>query len=371
MQEARQVRDFFIIKKTNLRCPTEGLVLMGMGADKVENVIISHMQYDHAGELIVKPTIPESNKSAELNAMKKTLRSLIYPYSKSEFFDHYEANSPLVTHDLGERIRELTELPFLHSLETLLASWPNKVDAYLPGIADEANSIEITPGEARQHFDHGMGLLFNDINRISPLLERWLESLKYELGLSSLTYARNLVYAIPAGQGTAPHFDQNINFVLQIHGTKKWWMAPNKEVEGPMSRHTIGLPMDPELGSYTERAMPEQFPDDAEEFVLHPGSLLFVPRGVWHKTEALTDALSLNFTFSAPTWIDILTTALRSRLAQSSDWRETANFGTDKERAHEATEKLDALLSELVQDLPNWHAANILEVTEAGQLPLE
>lgn len=302
--------------------------------------------------------------------MKNTLNSLIYPYSQSEFFDHYESNAPLVTHDLGATIRELRELPFLASLETLLASWPHQVDAYLPGIADEANSISISTEAARPHFEHGAGLLFNDINRLSPLLDRWLASLKYELGLSSLTYARNLVYAIPAGQGTAPHFDQNINFVLQIEGAKKWWLAPNHHVAGPMSRHTIGLPIDPELESYTERALPEQFPDHAAEFVLKPGSLLFIPRGVWHKTEALTDALSLNFTFSAPTWIDLFTTALRSRLTQSSEWRETANFVTDKVRVHEAIETFDALLSELAQDAPHWHARDILKVTEAGQWPL-
>ncbi len=314
---------------------------------------------------------PEITAPLELHTMKKSLQSLIYPYATSEFFEHYEGNTPLVIHDLGESIRELTALPFLASLETLLASWPKKVDAYLPGIADEDNAIAITTQEALTHFENGRGLLFNDINTIAPVLQRWLESLKYELGLSSLTYARNLVYATPAGQGTAPHFDQNINFVLQIHGTKKWWVAPNQHVEGPLSRYTIGLPIDPELGSYTKRAMPEQFPDNGAEFVLQPGSLLFVPRGAWHKTEALTDALSLNFTFSAPTWIDIVTATLRGRLAQSSEWRETANFVTDKERVHEAMEKLDALLSDLAQDIPNWTAADILGTTEAGQWPFE
>jgi 50S ribosomal protein L16 3-hydroxylase len=298
--------------------------------------------------------------------MKQLLKSLIHPYSKPEFFDRYERDIPLVVHDLGESIRELTDLPFLESLETLLASWPNKVDAYLPGIADEANSKEITRDEALEHFRNGAGMLFNDIHTISPLLETWLQSLKYELGLSALTHARNLVYALPAGNGTSPHFDQNMNLVLQIHGIKKWWVAPNEHVERPMSRHTIGLPVDPELEIYTERAMPEQFPDNAAEFVLEPGSLLFVPRGAWHKTEALTDALSLNFTFSPPTWIDILTAALRARLAQSNEWRETATFGADKDRAHEATAKLDALLSELARDVPNWNATDILEVTEAG-----
>ena len=32
-----------------LRTPAEGLALMGVDAAKVDNVIISHMHYDHAG----------------------------------------------------------------------------------------------------------------------------------------------------------------------------------------------------------------------------------------------------------------------------------------------------------------------------------
>ncbi len=298
--------------------------------------------------------------------MKQPLSALIRPHSKSDFFDHYESNTPLVVHELGDSIHELTALPFLESLETVLASWPKKVDAYLPGIADEGNSTEVTTEAALEHFNNGAGLLFNDINTISPVLQSWLESLKLELGLSTMTDARNLVYAIPAGKGTAAHFDQNINFVLQIHGTKRWWVAPNPHVENPMSRHTIGLAMDPELDSYAPTSMPDQLPENATEFVLKPGSLLFVPRGAWHRTEAITDALSLTFTFSAPTWIDILTAALRGRLAQSSEWRATANFVTDRERGDEARETLDALLFKLARDVPNWNASDILEATEAG-----
>jgi len=101
--------------------------------------------------------------------MQEPLIALMYPYSQSEFFDHYADNTPLVVHHVGERIRALTELPFLASLDTLLASWPHKVDAYLPGIADEANSIAIPTDEALTHFHKGAGLLFNDINRICRL----------------------------------------------------------------------------------------------------------------------------------------------------------------------------------------------------------
>ena len=121
--------------------------------------------------------------------------------------------------------------------------------------------------------------------------------------------------------------------------------------------------------SYAKDGMPEAFPDDGTEFTLGPGSMLFVPRGSWHRTEAISDAVSLNFTFTAPSWIDILTTALRGRLAQSSDWRETADFVTDDQYYTHAKEKFDSLLKDLANDVPSWNATDILSATEMGQFP--
>ena len=89
-----------------------------------------------------------------------------------------------------------------------------------------------------------------------------------------------------------------------------------------MTRFTMGLSMDVELESYATAPMPTQMPADTSEFTLDPGSMLFVPRGSWHSTQAVTDALALNFTFSAPTWIDIFTTVLRARLSHSPEWRD-------------------------------------------------
>jgi 50S ribosomal protein L16 3-hydroxylase len=78
---------------------------------------------------------------------------------------------------------------------------------------------------------------------------------------------------------------------------------------------------------------------------------------MWHATHASTDALSLNFTFSPPTWIDLFTAALRSRLALSSSWRETA------EPLSVAT--FEALVRELADDAGSWTAMDILAATES------
>jgi 50S ribosomal protein L16 3-hydroxylase len=102
--------------------------------------------------------------------------------------------------------------------------------------------------------------------------------------------------------------------------------------------------------------MPDAMPDDRVEVVLAPGSVLCVPRGTWHATHAHADALSLNFTFTAPTWIDLFTAALRSRLAQSAGWRATA--------APAEVATFEALLRGLADDAAGWTAADILAVTE-------
>ena len=265
----------------------------------------------------------------------------------------------------------LTQILCLQSLDALLGAFPYPIQAHLPDVSDESSSVDVSSGDARKLFANRMGLLFNRVQRISPLLTTWLQALQADLGLPAQTDARCLVYATPDGKGTAPHFDQNINFVLQLQGTKRWRLAPNPHVENPTQRYTLGQPLDPELAAYAELPLPKEMPADAQEIVLKPGSLLFVPRGFWHSTEAEGEALALNFTFNQPTWIDLFTAALRSRLALSADWRELADgvASRDPERRADAEQMLDALLVELTEDLPHWRAADILAATEGDAHP--
>lgn len=290
--------------------------------------------------------------------MKPSLAALIHPHAPAALLASLRADQPFVVHDLAAIAETLTQaLPGLRSLTTLLDAWPNPVQVHLPEVADEASSIDVSPAHARKLFATGMGLLFNDVHTRSPPLTRWLAAIARDLGLSALTQGRCLVYATAAGKGTAPHFDQNLNFVLQLHGTKEWRLAPNHHVERPLTRHTIGQPIDPELATYTRAPMPAQMPADPRSIVLRPGSLLFVPRGMWHATTAETDALSLNFTYTAPTWLDLLSAALRSRLILSSAWRETATAASAGNFAE--------LLHELADDAQHWDAAELLAVTES------
>jgi 50S ribosomal protein L16 3-hydroxylase len=298
--------------------------------------------------------------------LKPGLSALVHPMTAETFIESKWPRQPYVIHDLHETVAALTELPFLESVDALLNAWPHPIQVHLPDVADEASAIDANASDAKKLFSNSMALLFNNVQRISPVLQDWLKAIHQDLGLPTMTYSRCMVYATPDGKGTAPHFDQNVNFILQLTGTKTWWLAPNSHVENPSQRHTAGLDTDPELAAYLDEPLPTQMPEKRKKVVLKPGSLLFVPQGYWHSTEAKGEALSLNFTFSQPSFVDLFTTALRSRLLLSPEWRELADGVTSNhaDRRAIAEQKFDFLLMELVQDLPNWNAADILGATE-------
>jgi len=309
--------------------------------------------------------------SPEWGFQMRGLNALLFPITSEEFIRKNWPVMPLAVHGKRDSIRELLDLPLLGSLEELLQIWPRAVQVHLPDLADEASAVDAAPSDARKLFRNKMGLLFNNVHDLSPELQGWLKAISFDLGLPTMTHSRCMVYATPDGKGTAAHFDQNINFVVQLYGTKKWRLAPNENVQNPTVRHTLGQPLDPELAGYLDTEIPLRMPHATHEIDLQPGSVLFVPRGYWHSTEASGEALALNFTFNQPTWIDLLSAALRSRLALSPEWRELADGVASHSlpRRQQAAERFDLLLHELTYDLPNWKAADILAATEGYEAP--
>lgn len=54
-------------KRTFVRCPSNGLAALGVTPDKVETVILSHLHYDHAGNLDLFPNAEFVVQDAEMN----------------------------------------------------------------------------------------------------------------------------------------------------------------------------------------------------------------------------------------------------------------------------------------------------------------
>ena len=273
-----------------------------------------------------------------------TLEQMFTGHSTESFLARHWPDQHLVCHGAPERLGPLIELPEFSGLAVLLGSYRDQVRVALPDKRDEHSSLKVDGVTAAALHGSGMALILNGVERFLPLVSDWLNALRLELGLPPGCEPRSIVYVTPSGAGNSPHFDANANFVMQLRGTKRWHLAPNTHVPHPTDRWAMNeATTSEELRGYVTGPLPTTMPGDAEVIDLHPGSVLFVPRGYWHATESDEDTLSLNFTFGQPTWADVVLSALRRKLLRHDSWRQLARASEP-----ELTEKLAALHAEVL-----------------------
>ncbi|MNJ96741.1 50S ribosomal protein L16 arginine hydroxylase [compost metagenome] len=302
--------------------------------------------------------------------MKKTgLAELIAPLTTEDFFNSYWPYEPLFIPAMENKLKAIFELTQLQDLEALVAARQLKVRACLPDFDDEYSSIHLDPKDALKAYRNNMTLVFDQMQTQHSVIAATLKNIRMDLGLvtggeeNNLCRARSIAYATPGGCGTRLHFDANANFVIQIKGSKRWRLAPNESVDCPTERFTTGSEeMPAALEKQCHAPLLDVLPEDSLEILMEPGCVLFVPRGYWHETMTDEDSLSLNFTFSQPTWADVFTKSLQEVLLQSPEWRELADGleGNDQNRKEQAITRFEFLVKNLAEQLPDISGRQLL-----------
>ncbi|WP_240439427.1 cupin domain-containing protein [Streptomyces europaeiscabiei] len=139
------------------------------------------------------------------------------------------------------------------------------------------------PAELHARLAEGASLVIDAVDELHPPighsameLEQWLHA-----GVQTNLYA-----SFTAREGFGIHWDDHDVIVIQIDGTKRW------KLYGP----TRTAPM------YKDTDEPEPPPEEpAEELVLRPGDVLYLPRGWWHSVAASEGEHSLHLTFGIQT----------------------------------------------------------------------
>jgi ribosomal protein L16 Arg81 hydroxylase len=133
------------------------------------------------------------------------------------------------------------------------------------------------------------------------------------------------VFISPREEGLDWHFDAHDVFILQLRGAKRWWVAPNRHLTLPVDQqfspgtrpslsHLAAAP-----GGLPEGPPPDE---DVEAIDLVPGSVLYVPRGTWHRTGSLDDlSQSVSVASHAPIVADVVLAQLRAVLLQEEAFR--------------------------------------------------
>jgi len=119
------------------------------------------------------------------------------------------------------------------------------------------------------------------------------------------------VYLTPPGtQGFAPHWDDVEVFMCQLEGSKRWRLYGPREEGERLPRTSSGNFAEEEVGS------------PILETVLHPGDLLYLPRGTIHQGNCLPEEHSLHVTISCyqlNSWSDLLEKLVPAALARAAE----------------------------------------------------
>ena len=116
----------------------------------------------------------------------------------------------------------------------------------------------------------------------------------------------------------------------------------------------------PDLRLYAHDGLPTRMPAEAEEYVLTPGSVLYVPRGFWHETESDEASISLHVHHIPVPWVDAVLVTLRAKLLRDPAWRAGAHDLWDTSRRSHTAATADRLLDALAAAVDGLTADDVL-----------
>jgi len=253
-------------------------------------------------------------------ANKSLLAALLTLNDAEEFLTRYWPKRPFVTQSDPARWPAVLRGEELASVQNLAKRYRGSLRFTHGRKSDQMVQIDrIDPAIL---FEMGLTLNFEDIGPYVPGAPEFLRALESELGLNEGSLVMS-AFASPQQDGLGCHYDAQDVISIQLVGTKRFHFAPVKEVAMPYGTQYIpgGKPYD-ELYAQAQNGFPDNKNVKFETADMKPGTVLFLPRGTWHYTEAGEPSLSLSITISPPTLIDCAMEQLRWLLLQDSAWRE-------------------------------------------------
>ena len=286
-------------------------------------------------------------------ANKPLLTALLSPQAADEFLNQYWPKRAFVTQCDPARWPAVLRCEELASVQNLAKRYRGSLRFTHGRKSDQM--IQIDRVDPAILFEMGLTLNFEDVGPYVPGAPEFLRGLESELGLNEGSMVLS-AFASPYQDGLGCHFDAQDVISIQLHGAKRFHYAPVREIAMPYGTQYIpgGKPYD-ELYAQAQNGFPDNTDVKFETAEMKPGSVLFLPRGTWHYTEANEPSLSLSITISPPTLIDCAMEQIRWLLLQDSAWREplygaTGN-GAQHANLHAHAKQLLARLPQLVSSL--------------------
>jgi hypothetical protein len=167
----------------------------------------------------------------------------------------------------------------------------------------------------------GLTVYLRDIAPCAAGGHAFLRELEAELGIAEGS-ARLTAFSSPHNDGVACHYDAEEVISVQMEGSKTFHVAPMDEIRHPYgTQFGPGMAASDDLYLQTREAFPDATRATFEAITMTPGSVLFLPRGTWHRSEATEHSYSISIVLRPPSLLDALQQQLHGLLLQDAAWR--------------------------------------------------
>ena len=292
------------------------------------------------------------------------LEKLFHTMPAHTFLEQYWLRRALVAHGSLDRLAGLSDLVEWLDIDALLELSSTRVVSFYVGPDGKFRGLPTEARVAHRLFkDLGATICLSAIHRDPNLscVHDTIYELSTELGVAPASATIN-AYASPPGGGLVAHWDATEAFIVQLRGAKRWRYAPNEYVKWPTENYVCGGPVPLEVQKVIDDGKNPIMPvgDEVESATLEAGSVLYVPRGFWHATEAGGESLSIAIKFEIPIWADLVVKVLSAQLRASPEWRQPVVGISDPGFDNSAVaSRLSDILNTHVEGPLNLSASNI------------
>jgi ribosomal protein L16 Arg81 hydroxylase len=248
-----------------------------------------------------------------------TLSALVGPVPAQQFLRDYWPERVFHAHGPLSRLPALFSSPELLSFRALASRYQGWLGFGRGSQGSRMVSVQqVSPVHL---YEMGLSVYMPDVSSSVPGAESFLRQLEADLGIAEGS-SHITVWASPKDDGAPTHFDGEDVFSIQLTGTKRFEVAPMKEYAYP-----VGAQFGPDVPAYDdmypqlERGFPEAVEGEFQSVDMKPGSVLFVPRGTWHRTTARQDSFAISIGIRPPSVMESFLDQLRYIMLQHPEWR--------------------------------------------------
>ena len=253
-------------------------------------------------------------------ANNSALGALVAPLSIRRFLDNHWPQRVFFGEGSLARLPALFSSPQLASFRALTSHYRGWL-GFGRG-SQSPRMISVQQVNPEHLYAMGLSVYLPDIEAAVNGASAFLRQLEAELGIAEGS-ARITVWASPKGDGASTHFDGEDVFSIQLAGTKRFEVAPMREYANPVGpQFSPGAPAYEDMYPQIENGFPSTDGVQWEAYDMKPGSVLFVPRGTWHRTSAAQDSFAISVVINPPTVAESFLGQLRNVLLQDPQWRQ-------------------------------------------------